>query len=353
MRKIAFALLRIPGIGRLLVRLFRQRLLNVSVWGGEVMQHDIEDQVAIFVPEEQRADRRYMSRLTTDIIWSYFRYGATPQEYFLFDFEHCDARRRGEFLTNKHKDLVMIEKVGMGENWELLEDKALFYERFHDYFLRDVHIPRKGGDKEAFMAFCSKHSSFILKKVDGQCGKGIERMEVAHEDLDALYERLTNGKYIMEEIIRQRPEMAAFNESSVNTVRIPSFMKHGEQLILKPYMRMGRKGAVVDNGNSGGIYAIVDAATGRTGDGLDLKGNVYPVHPDSKVAINGFQIPDWDDLMKLVRKVHGELPDYPYIGWDFALSEKGWVLVEGNWGQFLSEFGDREGIKRKFDSMFE
>ena len=47
------------------------------------------------------------------------------------------------------------------------------------------------------------------------------------------------------------------------------------------------------------------------------------------------------------------MPNYPYIGWDFALTQNGWVLIEGNWGQFLSEFSDREGIKESFDKLFD
>ena len=28
------------------------------------------------------------------------------------------------------------------------------------------------------------------------------------------------------------------------------------------------------------------------------------------------------------------MSDHIYVGWDFALTDNGWVLIEGNWGQF-------------------
>ena len=50
---------------------------------------------------------------------------------------------------------------------------------------------------------------------------------------------------------------------------------------------------------------------------------------------------------------HGQDSFISYIGWDCALSDKGWCLIEGNWGQFDSESADKEGIKQKFDSLFD
>lgn len=36
------------------------------------------------------------------------------------------------------------------------------------------------------------------------------------------------------------------------------------------------------------------------------------------------------------------------MAFDFALTPQGWVLIEGNWRQFLSEFVFKEGLKNKF-----
>ena len=44
------------------------------------------------------------------------------------------------------------------------------------------------------------------------------------------------------------------------------------------------------------------------------------------------------------------LPEkYKYIGFDFALTNEGWDLIEGNWGQFVGQIAAQEGIKNKFD----
>jgi hypothetical protein len=45
--------------------------------------------------------------------------------------------------------------------------------------------------------------------------------------------------------------------------------------------------------------------------------------------------------------------NHVYIGWDFTLTEKGWVLIEGNWGQFVGQYIDKEGIKKQFDNYLQ
>lgn len=123
---------------------------------------------------------------------------------------------------------------------------------------------------------------------------------------------------------------------------------------MKPFLRSGRSGSIVDNANRGGIFSVIDEQTGKLcTNGFDLYGKEYAMHPDSGIQFMGWQVPEWESFVEFIRTVHSTVPDYPYIGWDCALSENGWVLIEGNWGQFDSETADREGIKRKFDSLFD
>lgn len=38
-----------------------------------------------------------------------------------------------------------------------------------------------------------------------------------------------------------------------------------------------------------------------------------------------------------------------FIGFDFALSNKGWCLIEGNWGQMINQYADKQGRKEEFE----
>ena len=335
------------------LKLDREIILSSKIWGGGIFRQDIDNCFKLFMSQDEHKDKKLLSRTEYDIIKSYYKYGITPQEYFLFDFRNCSHSRRTKFLTNQHKDRVMISKVGMGVNCDLLENKGIFYENFKSYFYRDICVLDSKYKLDEFRVFCEKHNTFIAKPFDGQCGKGIEIINI--ENIETEFYRLTSsGKWILEELIVQDEKLAVFNSTSVNTVRIPSFINKSGFQILKPFFRMGRHGFVIDNAGAGGVFSIIDEKTGELlTDGIDEYGVSFEKHPDSNIPIKGYVIPRWSELLSLAETIHRTIAYYPYVGWDFALTNDGWVLIEGNWGQFISEFADKEGIKVRFDNMFE
>ena len=359
--KIRFAALSSRVLGKLLIAVNYKQLSSYrsTRWAGNItFGEEIERVMKIFLSKEELQNSALLDKMRVDMIWSYYRFGAVPLEYYLMDFRHFSTKRRSDFLTVRHKDLVMIDKVGRGPMWDMLEDKNLFYQKFKRFFKRDVVLFNSTCTIEDFSAFCEKHCRFIAKPVNGQCGRGVEVINV--KDFNNIHDIFTyikakNVNYIIEELIIQDERMAYWNETSVNTIRIPSFMNSSGFHILKPFLRTGRKGAIIDNAGGGGIFSVVDEKTGiLLTDGCDEIGRFFKEHPDSHHKYIGWQMPEWDELLKTVEEIHRTIPDYPYVGWDLALSrDKGWVLIEGNWGQFVSEFADKEGIKKKFDSMFD
>ena len=317
-----------------------------TMWGGGTFRQNYKSAI-----ERYNAGKTSYS-LFKDMVACYLEYGATPQEYFAFGFDKSTNDRRSTFLTNKHKDQAVIKVIGISNRQKYLEDKFNFYQLLHHFFYRDVCRLSCEQDESDFERFCSLHNRFIAKPLNGQCGNGVKIVET-QPDVHSLFTKLlSEGPYIVEELIVQSKTMSQWNESSVNTVRLPAFLNSSGFHILKPFFRMGRRGAIVDNGAQGGVFAIIDERSGKlVSDGYDESGNCYIYHPDSHLPIKDFQLPEWDSLLMIAEKCARLMPKpvARYIGWDFAHTANGWVLIEGNWGQFLSEFVDQEGIKEKFD----
>ena len=105
------------------------------------------------------------------------------------------------------------------------------------------------------------------------------------------------------------------------------------------------------------MLAAVDHKTGRVyTDAADEMAHVYPTHPDTGFVFNGFQIPHWKELVKMVKTMAPKLPGVPMIGWDFALSEeKGWQVIEGNeMGQIcLMQIPTKRGMRKELTQRFE
>lgn len=152
-------------------------------------------------------------------------------------------------------------------------------------------------------------------------------------DTEAVYKRLISEKAIVEEVVSQHNEIADFNGSSVNTLRIVTMLCADDTVkIMAAVIRLGRAGQIVDNFHNYGIVALIDSETGvikTTGVDRDFKR--YVVHPDSGKVIPGFKIPSWNNIVSAIKKAAHYIPTVRYVGWDIAVGKNGEVImIEGN-----------------------
>ena len=332
--------------------LFRKIAISCKLLGGD-SKVPIDKTIILF-KNEKECDKKYLKALKRDIKKSYIKYLAKPIEYFLFGFEHKTTSQRREYLTDIQKDMYCEKYDGIA-NFKILNDKFLFYEKMKAFYHRDACLIRKSTDESLFLSFVSRHPTFIVKPNIGSFGRNTKILNVEDTNsANALFNDLLKaGQWIVEEIIYQVPEMAKFNSTSVNTVRIPTFMCHGKVVVYGTFMRTGRNGSVVDNAGLGGIFLRIDEKTGVcTSDGYTEDGVRYKKHPDSGVEFKGFSVPKWQEVLELAKECHKILEEHKYVGWDFALTEKGWVLIEGNWGQFLcQQVAGGKPMKKGFVSL--
>lgn len=151
--------------------------------------------------------------------------------------------------------------------------------------------------------------------------------------MEELYRSLRGeGGGMCDELIRQDEVLAKFHPQSANTVRLITLRdRQGKDHFIQSLFRMGQRGSFVDN-NSGAIRARIDEGNGYVFTcGFDAYGNEYILHPDSGEVIPGFRIPAWEELLKLAGKVMDEISSYArFIGFDLALTEHGWTVIEVN-----------------------
>ncbi len=133
-------------------------------------------------------------------------------------------------------------------------------------------------------------------------------------------------------VMRQHPEMAKMNASSVNTIRIICIILDGESIPLSAVVRIGNSGSRVDNFSSGGVGCGVKP-DGRLNDcGYTQKGERYDVHPNGFVFSEGF-VPNFDKVLEAVKRCHMCVPMFGVASWDIASDEDGEpVLIEYNVG---------------------
>ncbi len=82
--------------------------------------------------------------------------------------------------------------------------------------------------------------------------------------------------------------------------------------------------------NLGGFLCPIDQETGIVKGARDDFTKSHDVHPDTGVRIKRFEVPLWDEAVKLSKELAMVTPSNRWTGWDLALTKDGWVMVEGN-----------------------
>lgn len=274
-----------------------------------------------------------IEEMKMDILFWHFAYGFSINEYLCYGFSHKSADERKLFFSDR-------ESVSFGYDMNDIDDMMIFgdkmntYYRYQNYFGREAISIDSDEDYNDFVKFTKKYPCFVKKNVRKSCGQSVEVIDIkqTHKTSRELFkDLLSEGKTILEELVIQSPKTGMFNKSSVNTIRCITFNTKEGVMIPYCFMKIGRDGSFIDNGAAGGILVGIDPATGILGtDGVDEIGRRYQRHPDSEVIFKGYQLPEWTKMINICKKMASELLSVPWIGWDMAYTDKGWIVIEGN-----------------------
>lgn len=280
--------------------------------------------------------KKTYSNLYKDIIYCILKYNVTAEEYILYNFKTLNDKGRSSFLSVMERD-ILIHSVTDQNTIDLLRDKYKTYELYKSFYKRDAIKLIDKNDSIKFLEFSKKHKEFVIKPLNGTWGVGVKIIKVSDFFPDSLFnELIIQGEWIIEEKITQVPFFEEFNPSSINTIRILTITKNGKCNFIFGLLRFGLNDIVTDNFSTGGSVASIDIATGiiktpaynKTVIKEGKQGII--INPNSNKPIIGLQIPQWKELLCIVEECTKVLPNAICVGWDFALTDKGWCMIEAN-----------------------
>ncbi len=307
-----------------------------------------------FVEPSQKQNKKYLRHLKKDLLFSRLYYQMIYRQYFLHSFEDLNDNGRQKFMGVTELNMLRKKLASSGRT-EVFKNKLKTYEVFGAFFKRDVLVISNASQKDEFVSFVNKHSPCILKPLDKYGGHGILKLEANKEQTpDVLFKKNESRlPFLLEELIIQDPDMAKFHPESINTIRYSTLYNEGKLTKIQAVLRMGTGTSFLDNASSGGIFALVDIATGIIKKpGKSWLGGEFLFHPDSGAQIIGSRIPHWAELNELLEEIVRVLPEHKHVGWDFALSTNGWVLVEGNTLPGLQDYAYDHGMRDELLSIF-
>ena len=196
-------------------------------------------------------------------------------------------------------------------------------------------------------ALLEGESNFVTKPVRGGGGSSIGLFElnnhVWHINGDAssvpvVRETLTK---LQSSIVQRQVRNAAYAQNifphSLNTIRILTMWdaSRAEPFIAVAVHRFGSSTTrPVDNWTQGGISVALDLDTGVLGQGAtypkDGQLRWYSAHPETNVHFEGLEVPGWTNIVDSILRAASALSFVPYIGWDIAAQDVGFVVIEAN-----------------------
>jgi len=208
-------------------------------------------------------------------------------------------------------------------------------------------------------------------------GQGVEFFETAtREQLEKIFD--TKGVlFVVQKAIRQHPEMAKLNGSTVNTIRMTTFMHKGKFIPLAALIKVGAPSVRVDNYKHGGCLVGVNLDGTVLPWALDINRQRITELPSGiKLGEGGFEkVPCFDSVLKTAEKAHYGMPMIKMISWDIAIDDENEAeIIEANFAGDLKMhqvltgpiFGDmteeildtyvvknfyRPGVTRAFDYL--
>ena len=224
-------------------------------------------------------------------------------------------------LTDKNLNGLLFPEAG--------RPRTLF--RFMSGFFCDEDFSALTGE-EALGRISGGMRCIIKPARDSSEGMDV-RLFTGPEEAKALLPKYRGCDFIVQEAVRQHPDLARLNESSVNTIRVVT-LRTGEKVqILSSILRVGAPGEAVDNIGHGGCQCVIrpdgtlgpEACYSRNGVSRFVRENA------AGLSFEGYPVPSFGKAAELAVSLARHVPHLRLIAWDLAIDENAEpVLIEFN-----------------------
>ena len=247
-----------------------------------------------------------------------------PQDFF---FSHLEPA-----LNNK--DYYAVQDKNLLQNvFKDVEQPKTVVRKIGGEFLMDDQIVSQNVAIDA----CLKNGRIMIKpSIDTYGGLGVAKLDISAENSKSIHAKLSDlfdsyeKDFIVQEIVDQSDTMNALNATSLNTIRISTYLRKDEVVVLYSIVRFGTKGVHIDNITQGGFHCNIN-------DDGSLHEHAYDEYKktisrtDDGAILGDFTIPNYDGVKEMVLSIHQRLPYFRMISWDVALdSSERPVLIEFN-----------------------
>lgn len=245
----------------------------------------------------------------------------TRIEYYLNDYRYARV------LADKS----LIETIATNSGCVVPETIAICSDgRFYDHKRNVVSRERICRDVKSI-----NHDIVIKPTVNSSSGKNIrfiQRDKLTHIDKELA---LMGNNFIIQYAINPHPAFSMLNPSSINTLRVMTYILNDEIYHMPIACRMGSNDSKIDNIHAGGLVIGVKDSGQLLPDAYQLgygdSDRRFTIHPRTNVVFEQVTLPCIERVIKAAYSAHTKLPRIGMVSWDFTVDKnENPVLIEAN-----------------------
>lgn len=242
---------------------------------------------------------------------------------------------------------IISNAVNQKKQWPALLDKNLLETLFFGFkqpksIIKNIngfyYINSNQVNKLEAIDEWSKHTDKLVIKPSIESGGGREIVSFSIENGITTFNGLHIGDllnrykkdFIIQKVVHQYSKLKKLNSSSLNTLRIMTYLKEKEVHVLSAIIRIGKTGMFTDNNSSGGIVCGINENGSLKEYGYLSSGKREKV-TESKVPLSDCFIPSYNKAIEMVKDMHFKIPYFRIISWDIGIDDENCpVLIEYN-----------------------
>jgi hypothetical protein len=330
------------------------------------------------------------------VVQTAVKFRIKPQDLFLYDLDRRPAADVREYVSKRAHTLLQ-DALNPAQYHHLAENKLDYHVacsvrgvpappvlavvdfRSDDGRCAQLNCSRieSESDMAVFLGSLPTGTRLIFKSLGGSFGRGLLSVTT---DVDGVVDidgqRLTpaailrhcearraEGGFLVQRWLAPHQALRPLMPGrALGTVRVVTVLVGGQVQVPFAYLKIPVGNNAFDafnHGTSGNLMASVDVANGRLGPAWApsqksrYRAQVCQAHPDTGVAIEGFCVPNWLDVLQVTAQSARAFPELRTLGWDVAVTSDGIFLLEANhhWDPHALQVLLRRGLRPAMEAL--
>lgn len=280
-----------------------------------------------------------------DLVYSSWVHGASPLDYYCLRFFEKGAQERRGYLTTSRIFALRQATQETPSKTLILRDKLLFNQSFQTL------LGRQFWSWEALCNTQTIPSPLVMKKRCGQGGEAIHILSDFHNNQDCFQQieglLAHPEEYVYESYLVQHEALHSLYPHAVNSLKVLTCYHQGQVSIWGTALSVATQ-PHLDNFSQNGLTLAL-SPQGRVQGVARYRDPHRPAeshHPLTGVAFEGFQVPFFQEALRLCQEAALRLPAVSTISWDVAILPNGPCLIEGNhnWNAHILQIPTGQGM---------